>query len=358
MIEPRELAKLPFEQAAPLWLASHRVHVSERTAFDYERWIVVLGWFFHGVRLSEISISHLEHYQAARMSGELGPKKKKAGPVCINHELTTLRLILRRAGVWKALEEHYRPIRVLPSTRGCALSPQDEERLFRAAASKRRWRVAYLCSLITANTTAGPGEIRMLRLRDLNLETDPPTVHIREGTKNKYRNRIIPLNWVAAKAFRRLLERANRLGATKPDHFLLPHRADENHSTADPTRPMCTWRKAWERLRDAAGLPNLRMYDLRHHAITRFLENEQISERTVSDLAGHVSRAMLEKYSHIRMSTKKAAVDALNGPRVQEEPKPHPHKPKPPKPENVDPLAHLHEDPTLDVLREANERAS
>jgi integrase len=64
-------------------------------------------------------------------------------------------------------------------------------------------------------------------------------------------------------------------------------------------------------LRKAAGMPNLRMYDLRHHAITRLLEDEDVSERTVIELAGHVSHAMLERYSHIRMRTKKEAVDAL-----------------------------------------------
>jgi len=53
------------------------------------------------------------------------------------------------------------------------------------------------------------------------------------------------------------------------------------------------------------------MYDLRHHAITGLLEDESVSERTVIELAGHVSRAMLERYSHIRMRTKREAVDAL-----------------------------------------------
>jgi integrase len=92
---------------------------------------------------------------------------------------------------------------------------------------------------------------------------------------------------------------------------LLPHRAANGTNGFDPSRPISSWRGSWEKLRTAAGLPDLRMYDLRHHAITLLLEDEDVSERTVIELAGHVSRQMLERYSHIRMRTKREAVDAL-----------------------------------------------
>jgi len=64
-------------------------------------------------------------------------------------------------------------------------------------------------------------------------------------------------------------------------------------------------------IREAAHLPKLRMYDLRHHAITALLENPDISEETVEDIAGHVSRRMKKRYSHIRMEYKRAAVEAI-----------------------------------------------
>ena len=163
------------------------------------------------------------------------------------------------------------------------------------------------------------------------------------------------LNEYALKAFQQLLKRGNRLGATKADHYLLPHRADRKGESWDPTRPMSSWRRGWEEAREAAGLPNLRMYDLRHNSITKFLEDENISERTVTELAGHVSRQMLERYSHIRMSTKKQAVDALARGRSKLAPEPSP-APKPPKP--AEPLVAVHQEPEveldpLDVLRGA-----
>lgn len=156
MIEPKQLASLPFAEAAPLWLESHRRHISERTAYDYAKWIDMLERFFGTLPLSEIGISQMESYQSARMAGEVGgEKKRKAGPVCINHELRVLAQILKRAGLWKELDEHYKPLRIPRSTRGCALSTADETRLFEVLGSKKRWRVAYLCAVNLLATYPG-----------------------------------------------------------------------------------------------------------------------------------------------------------------------------------------------------------
>jgi hypothetical protein len=52
--------------------------------------------------------------------------------------------------------------------------------------------------------------------------------------------------------------------------------------------------------------------DLRDTFISRLAES-QASDPTVMALAGHVSRAMMERYSHIRMEAKRRAVDDLSG---------------------------------------------
>jgi len=56
----------------------------------------------------------------------------------------------------------------------------------------------------------------------------------------------------------------------------------------------------------------LRFHDLRHTCITKLAEG-QASEQTIMAIAGHVSRKMLEHYSHIRMEAKRAALDAIAG---------------------------------------------
>jgi integrase len=71
------------------------------------------------------------------------------------------------------------------------------------------------------------------------------------------------------------------------------------------------WDTAWRALRDAAGLPGLRFHDLRHTVVTRLLEAGE-PDHVVESITGHLSRRMLEHYSHIRLSAKKAALDRLD----------------------------------------------
>ncbi|HTM42043.1 MAG TPA: tyrosine-type recombinase/integrase, partial [Terriglobales bacterium] len=137
-----------------------------------------------------------------------------------------------------------------------------------------------------------------------DIDVAAKTLYVTVG-KNKFRLRAIPLNVTATWAVERLLDRAHKLGATDPDHYLIPRRvAGRGH---DPTKPPSrwAWRKAWRQLTREAGLAGLRSHDLRHHAITRLAESSEASEQTIMSIAGHVSREMLEHYSHIRQEAKR-----------------------------------------------------
>jgi integrase len=156
--------------------------------------------------------------------------------------------------------------------------------------------------------------------------------------------RTIPLNSDALAALARLLERACDNGVHSGEHYVFP--ACENESI-DPTRPQKTWRTAWrslvketsiragrqaarealqlrrglgdakkERRRAAGVFAGLRFHDLRHQAITELAENGA-SDSTVMALAGHLSKAMMDHYSHIRMAAKRAAVDGLSSGLIQ-----------------------------------------
>src|SRR5215469_6143466 len=69
-------------------------------------------------------------------------------------------------------------------------------------------------------------------------------------------------------------------------------------------------RSAWRTLTKKAGLPGFRFHDLRHCAITQLAENGA-ADSTIMAIAGHVSRRMLERYSHVRMEAKRTALEAL-----------------------------------------------
>jgi hypothetical protein len=85
--------------------------------------------------------------------------------------------------------------------------------------------------------------------------------------------------------------------------------------------------------------------------LRKMLELEDVPARAVIDLAGHVSPAMLKRYSHIRMALKKKAVDALVDGQKRVAPEPS-VPPKPPKP--VQRLPVVHTDDAWDILQEAS----
>jgi integrase len=60
-----------------------------------------------------------------------------------------------------------------------------------------------------------------------------------------------------------------------------------------------------------AGLQGLRFHDLRHTAITELAEMG-VADHVLESITGHLSRRMLEHYSHIRIDAKRQALDALD----------------------------------------------
>ena len=62
--------------------------------------------------------------------------------------------------------------------------------------------------------------------------------------------------------------------------------------------------------RAASPIRGLRFHDLRHQAITEMAEMGA-SDATLMAVAGHMSRRMLEHYSHVRMAAKRTALEKL-----------------------------------------------
>ncbi len=80
--------------------------------------------------------------------------------------------------------------------------------------------------------------------------------------------------------------------------------------TRQRARDSISWKTAWHKALTTAKV-EARWHDLRHTLISRLAENPNVSEETILALAGHVSRAMLARYSHIRADAKRAAISTL-----------------------------------------------
>jgi integrase len=308
---PNDFAKLRFEKSAELWLAERKQFVAPKTYRIEKERLVPLTARFGGTRLCGITADMIRAYQVKRIA--------TVSSRTANLETKVLRMLLRNGKLWSRMADDFKALPENKRGPGRALSPEQEKTLFEVAASRESWQVAYWAALLAANTTARGCELKGLRIADVNLIEKTLRIH-RVSTKTDAGARIIPLNETAQWACARLLERARKIGAIEPEHYLMPaalfRHTQKNDPLKqatgfDPTRPMQSWRTAWRALSTKANLPGLRFHDLRHHCITRLAE-AGTPDHTLMAIAGHVSREMLENYSHIRMEAKRDAVAALD----------------------------------------------
>jgi integrase len=329
-IEKRTLPPT-FERAATDWLEAVKPHLAERTKEIYR---VALDCHltpaFGPMLLCDIDAREVAAYQAKR-------KADKASARTLNKELQVLRMILKRHKLWANLQGDVKFERERDEV-GKALSREHEARLLEACASNPLLHTVVTLAL---NTALRKSEVRLLRWSQVDLFER--TLTVGKSKTDGGSGRPIPLN---APAYAALVKWAGRFPESKPEHYVFPAcedaRIDTQHpgqSNIDLSRPIKSWRTAWrtatrsiecpkcgQRQRpaksccnpeckgDISGLKNslagLRFHDLRHTCITKLAEG-QASEQTIMAIAGHVSRKMLEHYSHIRMEAKRAALDAI-----------------------------------------------
>jgi integrase len=271
-------------------------------------------------RLEQITNSDLEHYQVVR-SQEQTRQGTRVQPRTVNLEILYLSAILKRAKLWARLADGYRRLKVDREGPGWALTPDQVMHLVETGLSNPEWVVALCASILSACATGVRScEIKGLRLGDLHFSDDQPCLIIRrQSTKTDAGARTYPLNRFARWAIERLFERAHLLGASSPDHYLLPVNRSKHTRPDDPRRGQSgydasahqsSWRSAWHAMRTAAGFPKLRFHDLRHTFITQGAEAD-VPILVMESLVGHMSPEMIRKYTHIHDNAKVKAVRAI-----------------------------------------------
>jgi integrase len=198
------------------------------------------------------------------------------------------------------------------------LTEEDKHRLLKTAVMRPEWETAYLAAILCLNTTARGCELKGLKWTDVDLFSRAVTI---QKSKTAAGERTVPLTDVAASALARLRARAESFGPVEPAHYVFAAFVPKftfsgkkvigyNVTEFDPTTHVNSWRTAWRTLTKKAGLPGFRFHDLRHCAITSLAENGA-ADSTIMAIAGHVSRKMLERYSHVRMEAKRTAMETL-----------------------------------------------
>jgi integrase len=301
--------ELALNHACEKYQARRKRYLSPRSLDAYKYHFRTLASFFDPKRkLSSFHEGDFREYQRWRGFSDGGPGK--AGPSLINHELGALAQVLKLAGLWMPISHYYERLPEKNWTHPKVLTAEEEDRFFRFAASKPRWRTAYNSARLTANSTISGCELRTLRLENLRLNHVPPTVNVAATAKNKHRMRAVPLNETALAAIRDLLLLARERGSTEPSHHLIAFRTKKRVYV--PERPASTYfiRSAFRAIGRACGLTWVKPTSFRHQAITKLLESGAPDE-TVRAIAGHVSQRAMSYYSHIRIEAKKIALDRL-----------------------------------------------
>lgn len=314
---------------APIANSQSLRHVAERTIqFERER-LRPLSAFFGEKPLGRIKSEDIGAYQKARQAAGLSGKT-------INMDVGVLRLMMKRAKCWSMVADDVKLFPKRSRVIGKVLTSEQKSHLFKTAGSKPDWLVSYCAAVLAVSTTCRGVELKNLRWCDIDLFNKSMSIR---RSKTDAGHRTIPLNGDAGAALARLFERAQLENASHTDHYVFP--ACEN-GHINPEHPQKSWRSAWRSLvneaatragraaarvalcsrlgisaakfawkRAASPFLGFRFHDLRHQAITELAE-AGASDATLMALAGHMDRAMMEHYSHVRMAAKRDALNKLS----------------------------------------------
>jgi integrase len=297
-----------FPVAAREWMAVNRARWSESNISIQQFSLKHLSDYFGSMLLSDITPEDVGKYQGIR-------QQQKVSNRTINMEVSTLRMMMKAARLWSAISDD---VRMLPERHdvGKALTPDEEKRLVEAC-RKSAQPALYPAVIIFCNTGLRNAELRCARWRQIDFLR--AEFRVGKAKTEASEGRIIPLNQAALSAFR---EWKSRWPDAKPEDYIFPTEklafkgegSPENGTMTtyalDPRKPLGGWKRAWNTAKKHAGV-ECRIHDLRHHFISA-LAQTQTTDATIQAISGHLSRKMLEHYSHVRLEAKRRAVEALN----------------------------------------------
>jgi integrase len=243
VIEEARYGRLPLDEqglkrlseAIDAYLTAKHIRCSARTIELEEERLSIVKKHFGDLPLSAITATAIADFQHARH--DAGKANRT-----INMDVGVLSRVLKSCGRWRALAGHVKNLPERQRPIGRALTSEERRRLFDVAASNPEWEHVYCAAIVAANTSMRPVEVKHIRRCDVDLVKR--LLHVRRS-KNETSHRVIPLNASAIEAVARMLERADLLGHTEPEHYLWPACQWGRY---DPTKPMLQWDTAWRAL--------------------------------------------------------------------------------------------------------------
>jgi integrase len=296
--EAREQQRKTIQQTADEFLKDYRAKHLSATFAEYALGHVssVLGRHL----VVEITPNVVKRYQVQRLN-------EKAGPKTVNDEVQfLLRLCGEQGALIRAALRRDKALKLpLPPSPGRPYSAKEKARMLEEA-QRLRTPQLYAALALDLNTGLRDKELREIRWEQIDL-IYKKALTVGKSKTEASTSRVIPLNDVAITALEAHASwYIRRFGECRPEWFVF---AFGTPLPKDPTRPITSFKTAWIKVRQKAGVKG-RWHDNRHTLITELAESGT-GDEVIMSIAGHVSRAMLSRYSHVRMEAKRRALDEI-----------------------------------------------
>jgi integrase len=249
--------------------------------------------------VAQIDLTTVKKYQSARLDEDASAKT-------INGEVTLLLRIMEQRGDQLRVElkrKHQLHLKVNDSV-GKAYSVTEQDKLLAAAKSSRSPNLYFALNL-ALNGGMRDAEIKTLRWSQIDFAKN--LLIVGEAKTQAGSGRIVPLNGEILEAFTKHREwYVKKFGDLKAQWFVFPF---GRRGRLDPTRGVTTLKSAWTTVREKAGVQG-RWHDARHTVVTQLGESGA-SAATIMASVGHVSRRMLERYSHPNLEAQRRAFEQM-----------------------------------------------
>jgi integrase len=312
---PTEMARWTLKQAVEHRLATRKCRLAPGS-FASEATITrtLLRVLKPDARLQKLAAVEVIHeYETSRLTEGACAKS-------VNNEVVVLAGILRDAKLWRRVEPDYKHLPTRKSDIPDALSKEEAHRLLQVVRARGEDAVAAFAAVLAYATGMRSREIQQLQLGAIRLDSEHPQIQVKRATtKSNKGARFVALDSMACWAVRKLLTRAERLGAIYPEHYLLPTLLDRHTRANDPlhggsgwdvTHPQTSWAAEWNVVRKQARIEHRRFHDLRHSYITRAAE-AGVPLLVIERQVGHMSKEMIDHYAHISQAAVHRAAELM-----------------------------------------------